>query len=69
MWALNLTAAALWVGGLALVLCGVGVAFGSLGALPFALVGGAILVLAWKRKDAYVREADPELSVGQRYEQ
>lgn len=61
--------AQLWVGGLALVLCGVGAAFGSLGALGFALVGGVILVLAWKRKDAYVREADPELSLRYSHEQ
>lgn len=56
--------AQLWVGALAFVLCGAGAAFGSLAALPVSLVGALIAGLAWRRKDEYLREADPEASPG-----
>jgi hypothetical protein len=51
--------AQVWVGCVTALLCGVGVAFGSLAALPFALVGALVAGLAWRRKHAYVRAADP----------
>lgn len=51
--------AQLWVGSLAFVLCGLGVAFGAVIALPFALLGALLVGLAWRRKGAYVREVDP----------
>lgn len=56
--------AQLWVGGLAFVLCGIGVGFGALAALPVCLVGAVVAGLAWRRKGEYVREADPEVSLG-----
>jgi hypothetical protein len=52
--------AQLWVGGLSASLCGLGALSGSLGAGIVALLGLSIAVLAWRRKHAYVRPADPE---------
>jgi apolipoprotein N-acyltransferase len=51
--------AQLWVGWITFVLCGLGALFGAWLALPFAIFGGVTAGLAKRRKDAYVRDADP----------